>query len=555
MPGSSAERLTCYLMYQCEGRWNVFSFVQVRGSIPLFWSQSSTLTSMKPAPVLDRPVDQTLGITRLHFEDLKRRYGPQTVVNLAETTGKESVVTNGFEEAVKLLSDEDVRYESFDFHNECKGMRYENISKLINNLGETISDQGYFWTNQGEVMREQKGTFRVNCIDCLDRTNVVESALARHVLGNELTQVGLVPDVSTSDMEMKFNDVWANNGDQISRIYAGTSALKGDFTRTGKRDLSGMVHDGVNSVTRMFSGAVSDYFTQAVISYMVGQRSIAVFSEFVANLEASDGIHLVRLSRIRAAAIEICSARVIEDGEHKIAGWTLFSPEEANVRLTTKLEEKVLLLTKAALHVVSFDYNLEKVIASTRIPLRNVVSIKKGAYILNPIQEAGRDREENAGFQIFFKPSEGGTRLTSYAVLNTTPASPLPEAKKNRNRAASNSGYDTRPEGTAGLDYFAFKALPKEFVTSGSPQMDDEEDADNDRGKDESCREVVDRIVQRIKDECYRAAGSVGGYVGGHARSENFVVEADVVSLAEAQKSTSLVTRADYAIKRLLWLP
>lgn len=33
---------------------------------------------------------------------------------------------------------------------------------------------------------------------------------------------------------------WANNGDQISKLYAGTSALKGDFTRTGKRDLHGM---------------------------------------------------------------------------------------------------------------------------------------------------------------------------------------------------------------------------------------------------------------------------------------------------------------------------
>jgi hypothetical protein len=28
-----------------------------------------------------------------------------------------------------------------------------------------------------------------------------------------------------------FFPVWANNGDMISRMYAGTSALKGDFTR------------------------------------------------------------------------------------------------------------------------------------------------------------------------------------------------------------------------------------------------------------------------------------------------------------------------------------
>lgn len=514
----------------CEDRWNIFSFTQVRGSIPLFWSQSSTLTSMKPAPVLDRPVDQTLGITRLHFDDLKKRYGPQTVVNLAEITGKESVVTLGFKEAVEQLEDADVRYQAFDFHNECKGMKYGNISKLVDALSDVFSEQGYFWTNGPDVMREQRGTFRVNCIDCLDRTNVVESALARHVLANQLTQVGLVQQID----ESQFNDAWANNGDQISRVYAGTSALKGDFTRTGKRDLSGMMHDGVNSLTRMFSGAVSDYFTQAVISYMVGQRSIAVFSEFLANLQASDGISLVRLSRIRAAAIEVCSARVIEEGELRVAGWTLFSPEEANVRLTAKLEEKVVLLTKAAVYVVSFDYNLEKVVASTRIPLRNIHKIVKGAYILSAIQEAGRDPEENAGFQLFFQPSEAGTRMTSYAALN---ASPLPEAKR------------TRASDSDGLDFFAFKALPREFVVSG------EDDDDIGRGKDETCREVVDRLVARIREECVRAAGSIGGYVGGHARGDDFVVNADVVSLAEAQKVTSLMSRADYAIKRMLWLP
>jgi hypothetical protein len=55
-------------------------------------------------------------------------------------------------------------------------------------------------------MREQTGTFRVNCIDCLDRTNVVESALARHILTSQLTQVGITPDTLTSDIEFVYND-------------------------------------------------------------------------------------------------------------------------------------------------------------------------------------------------------------------------------------------------------------------------------------------------------------------------------------------------------------
>lgn len=72
-----------------------------------------------------------------------------------------------------------------------------------------------------------------------------------------LTQLGLIVDPQTSAVESVFNDgkrrclstvvdsteslVWANNGDTLSLCYAHTSALKGDFVRTGKRDLQGMV--------------------------------------------------------------------------------------------------------------------------------------------------------------------------------------------------------------------------------------------------------------------------------------------------------------------------
>ncbi|KAI5451680.1 hypothetical protein NCC49_001661 [Naganishia albida] len=522
-----------------EDKWSIFSFTQIRGSIPLFWSQSSTLTDMKPAPVLIRPVDQSVPTAKLHFDELKRRYGPQTIVNLAEITGKESVVTLGYRDVVKALQDKDVRYTEFDFHNECKGMKYENIGKLINQLQSTFSEQGYFWTCQGEVMREQSGTFRVNCIDCLDRTNVVESALARHTLTNQLTQVGRTPDRLTPAIEWVFNDLWANNGDQISRLYAGTSALKGDFTRTGKRDLTGMIHDGLNSVTRMGRGAIGDFFSQAVISFMIGERNLTVFSEVLANLGSVDKTSLVRLSRIRAAAVETCSARVLEEGERRIYGWTVFSPEEPNMRFTQKLEEKILLVSQLALYVVSFEYDLEKVVTSTRIPLRNITSIQKGAYILSPLQEAGRDPEENAGFLIRFRPAKNDTRLTSYSMMNSPPPSPA------KAKARAQDG-----ESTEGTEFFAFKALPREFVALGA-----DEDDDNGRGKEETCREVVDKIVERIKGECARAAGSVGGYVGGHARSDEFVTEGDIVALAEAQKGTSLVARADYALKRFLWIP
>ena len=44
--------------------------------------------------------------------------------------------------------------------------------------------------------------------------------------------------------------VWADHGDTVSRAYAGTGALKTDFTRTGKRSKEGQLQDGYNSIMR-----------------------------------------------------------------------------------------------------------------------------------------------------------------------------------------------------------------------------------------------------------------------------------------------------------------
>lgn len=46
--------------------------------------------------------------------------------------------------------------------------------------------------------------------------------------------------------------MWANNGDIISIQYSGTKALKGDFTRTGKRTMQGVLIDGINSMLRYY---------------------------------------------------------------------------------------------------------------------------------------------------------------------------------------------------------------------------------------------------------------------------------------------------------------
>ncbi|PBK97085.1 hypothetical protein ARMGADRAFT_1052868 [Armillaria gallica] len=538
-----------------EGKANMFSYVQIRGSIPLCWTQTGY--GLKPPPVLatDRTHEQNLDAMKRHFGRTVPIYGPHTVVNLAEQHGKEAAVTQGYRDCMTELALPDVQYHEYDFHVETKGMKYENISKLIEKMDRTFEHQGFLWISDGNVLSTQKGAFRVNCIDCLDRTNVVQSAFARHVLQTQLRAVALVG--GTGDNDLVFNDVWANNGDAISRAYAGTSALKGDFTRTGKRDLSGLLNDGVNSLARMYTSTFSDWFCQAVIDFVLGHRTLSVFSEFLLKLQSSDPRDLIRLSKIRAEAIATSVARVLEEGESLLAGWTMFAPEEMTVKVGDKWEEKVLLLTARAIFIISYDYTLQKVKKYTRIPLGDITGITKGAYILSPLEEASRDPEQNAGFVIEWLSSREITRVTSYSMRNSSDLLAISPPLKS-NISSFGSKYKSMTVGPGRADrvtlssilgnghandtektFAAFKMLPIDPTRSRSQSASSEEVE-----MAGSCREAVNMVVERIK----RACEDVGGVDSG------FVREGDVVSLAEAQRMTSMYTKMEYGVKRLLWL-
>jgi hypothetical protein len=143
--------------------------------------------------------------------------------------------------------------------------------------------------------------------------------------------------------------------------------------------------------------------------------------------------------------------------------------------------------------------------------------------------------EQNAGFVVYYRPAKTGTRVTSYSMVN----SPDP---KRRERASSDVSPRDRTD-SAGSDaisttsntvstsneFFAFKILPREFVAAHLSGSLHEEDQEEDRGKDDTCKIVADRMVKRIRDECVKATASIGGYVGGHARDEGFVRDEDVV--------------------------
>ena len=73
---------------------------------------------------------------------------------------------------------------------------------------------------------------RTNCTDCLDRTNAVQSFLGQEVLGYQLMDLGLddKPNIVSRFQEM-FKQMWQNNGNELSKMYAGTGALGGGTSK------------------------------------------------------------------------------------------------------------------------------------------------------------------------------------------------------------------------------------------------------------------------------------------------------------------------------------
>ncbi|CAD6582654.1 MAG: hypothetical protein CYPHOPRED_002091 [Cyphobasidiales sp. Tagirdzhanova-0007] len=232
------------------------SYAQIRGSVPIYWAEVNNLRYKPDLVVMD--LSTTVESLRLHFDSLHASYGDVYLVNLVNQKGYEKPVKEAFERALEELDSPKVHYTYFDFHHECKGLRFDRVSVLVDRLEQDLYQQGYFYhdsnTSASRPQRTQSSAVRTNCMDSLDRTNVVQSTLASWALTQQLRQAGVLGHKETLDQHEDFiylfRNVWADNADVISKAYSGTGALKTDYTRTGKRTNEGLLQDGVNSVMR-----------------------------------------------------------------------------------------------------------------------------------------------------------------------------------------------------------------------------------------------------------------------------------------------------------------
>ena len=231
-----------------------------------------------------------------------------------------SDMTGGVSSSADItLSKGSVNHIWFDFHAECKGGRWDKLESLLRELTPVLDEQRYFCAVPSEgsgnartgwqVLSAQDGVVRTNCMDCLDRTNVVQSIFGRYVLYKQLQErlglkerrnkidgpsnsirrslpMGYVVAFRRNALKLPWSQgetshrlLWADNADAISRLYAGTPALKGDFTRTGKRTKRGALDDGINSLQRYYLNNFIDADRQEGMDLLVRHESFAIVDD------------------------------------------------------------------------------------------------------------------------------------------------------------------------------------------------------------------------------------------------------------------------------------
>jgi phosphatidylinositol-bisphosphatase len=163
---------------------NLFSYLQLRGSVPIFFEQPG----ISAQTIITRNSEMTTPAFKKHINEIKEDFNYIYLINLMNVNKpNEQIITQNYETQIKNIEVNNCKYLYWDFQNQCKFDNYENLDIFVDNLESVFKIFKYFHEdNKGEILRQQNGIIRTNCLDCLDRTNVIQARIAwrsleRHV--------------------------------------------------------------------------------------------------------------------------------------------------------------------------------------------------------------------------------------------------------------------------------------------------------------------------------------------------------------------------------------
>ncbi len=139
----------------------------------------------------------------------------------------------------------------------------------------------------GRPLKQQKGVFRTNCLDCLDRTNVFQSKVGALAFICQLQHLGvnlchgrtnrdglhLLEDF-TNPLVVLFRKIWVNNGDNISFQYSGTTSTHSAANLQGKQTLYTLIRHGETSLVRKYRELSLDDWKHQNLELLVGETAL-----------------------------------------------------------------------------------------------------------------------------------------------------------------------------------------------------------------------------------------------------------------------------------------
>lgn len=257
------------------------SFVQHRGSIPLYWTQD--LNRLPKPPIEINLSDPFYLSSALHFNNLFQRYGlPIIILNLIKTkekTPRELKLNKHFIDCVKYLNQflpdaHKIEFNSFDMSKHSK-KNLDVIGPLQEIAGESILKIGFFHNGTNiESTKIQKGVIRTNCIDCLDRTNAAQFIICKEALSHQLASLGLIAKPTSlaydSDLINILTEIFHDHGDTIAIQYGGSNLVNTMDSYRRINQWSSHTRDVLNSIKRIYSNSFMDLIRQEAINLFLG---------------------------------------------------------------------------------------------------------------------------------------------------------------------------------------------------------------------------------------------------------------------------------------------
>jgi hypothetical protein len=259
------------------------SYVQHRGSIPLYWTQDNSGVTPKPDIDLNL-IDPFFSASALHFDNLFERYGsPVYVLNLIkarERTPRESKLLYEYQNAIEYLNqslpkENQILYEAFDMARASKTRGQDVIGKLEELAEKVVGFTGFFHNGVSDLDKPQvqNGVVRTNCIDCLDRTNAAQFVVGKRALGRQLQALGVIAgntvEYDTDCVEI-FTHMFHDQGDAIAIQYGGSHLVNTMATYRKINQWQSSSRDMVESFKRYYHNSFLDSQRQEAYNLFLG---------------------------------------------------------------------------------------------------------------------------------------------------------------------------------------------------------------------------------------------------------------------------------------------